>query len=101
MISGAQIRAARALLGMSGTELAERSKIGWSTLQRFESAEGVPSSRSGTLERIKETLEAAGVVFLGDPTLSPGVQLKGIGLEMAARKPFAAVKRNTLKNRGN
>lgn len=76
MISGAQIRAARALLGMSGTDLAKISKVGWATLQRFESAEGVPQSRSGTLERIKETLEAAGIVFIGDPTDTPGVQLR-------------------------
>lgn len=76
MISGAQIRAARALLNMSGTDLAKISNVGWSTLQRFETAEGVPQSRSGTLERIKEALEGAGIVFLGDPALSPGVQLK-------------------------
>lgn len=61
---------------MSGTELAEISNVGWSTLQRFEAAEGVPQSRSGTLERIKETLEAAGIEFIGDPIASPGVQLR-------------------------
>ena len=76
MISGAQIRAARALLGMSASELARRAGIGWATVQRFESAEGIPESRSGTLQRIKETLEAAGVMFLGDPVKSPGVQLR-------------------------
>lgn len=76
MISGAQIRAARGLLGISGTELANLAGVDWSTVQRFESVAGLSTSRSGTLERIKETLEAAGIVFLGDPILSPGVQLK-------------------------
>ena len=76
MISGAQIRAARALLGMSASELAKRAGIGWATVQRFESVEGIPESRSGTLQRIKETLEEAGVIFLGDPVKSPGVQLR-------------------------
>ena len=76
MISGAQIRAARALLGMSASELAKRAGVGWATVQRFESAEGVPDSRSGTLQSIKETLENAGVIFLGDPATSPGVQLQ-------------------------
>jgi len=75
MISGAQIRAARALLGISATELAERADVDWSTVQRFEGTEGVPKSRSGTLQRIKETLEDAGVTFLGDPVTSPGVRL--------------------------
>ena len=76
MISGAQIRAARALLGMSGIELSELAGVGWSTLQRFESAEDVPQSRSGTLQRIKDTLEASGITFLGDPVTAPGVQLQ-------------------------
>jgi predicted transcriptional regulator len=76
MISGAQIRAARALLGISATELAERADVDWSTIQRFESTEGVPKSRSGTLQRIKETLEEAGVTFLGDPVTSPGLRLR-------------------------
>ena len=76
MISGAQIRAARALLGMSATELSKRAKVGWATIQRYESAEGVPNSRSGTLQRIKDTLEAAGIAFTGNPETSPGVRLR-------------------------
>jgi len=34
-----------------------------------------PKSRSGTLGRVKEALEAASIVFIGDPIASPGVQL--------------------------
>lgn len=75
MISGAQIRAARGLLGISGTELAKLAGVDWSTVQRFESEDGVATSRSGTLDRIKGALEAAGIVFLGDPIASPAVQL--------------------------
>ena len=76
MISGAQIRAARGLLGISATKLAERAGVDWSTIQRFESADGVLSSRSGTLQKIRDALEDAGVIFLGDPVTSPGVQLQ-------------------------
>jgi transcriptional regulator with XRE-family HTH domain len=76
MLSAAQIRGARALLGISATELAEASGVDLRTIQRFESAVGVPKSRSGTLNRIKETLEGAGITFLGDPLTSPGIQLK-------------------------
>jgi predicted transcriptional regulator len=75
MISAAQIRAARGLLGISAAELAQRSGVDWATVQRFENAAGVPKSRSGTITRVKDALEAAGVVFLGDPIASPGVQL--------------------------
>ena len=76
MISAAQIRAARALLGISASELASRANVGLATIQRFETQEGVPISRSATLPRIQKALEDAGVVFLGDPINSPGVQLQ-------------------------
>lgn len=85
MISAAQIRAGRALLGISAAELAEMSAVDLRTIQRFESAEGIPKSRSGTLQRIKETLEENGIVFIGDPNTFPGVQLR--------REP-------TVKNKG-
>lgn len=77
MISAAQIRAARALLGISAAELADRSGVDLRTIQRFETAGGVPKSRSGTLNRIQEALEGAGIVFFGDPSTSPGVQFRG------------------------
>lgn len=50
--------------------------MGLATVQRFELAAGIPPSRSGTLERVKAALEAAGVLFIGDPLKSPGVQLR-------------------------
>ncbi len=75
MVSAAQIRAARGLLGLTAAELAEMSGVDWATVQRFESAEGIPKNRSGTLARVVESLEAAGVMFIGDPLKSPGVQL--------------------------
>lgn len=89
MISGAQIRAARALLEMSASELAKQAGVGWATVQRFESVEGVPDSRSGTLQRIEETLENAGVIFLGDPMTSPGVQLQRQSLRKKRRSRAA------------
>lgn len=76
MISAAQIRAGRALLGLSSKELAELSGVSWATIKRFEEAEGIPPSRSGTLDRLETTLEAAGIEFLGDPDISPGVRLR-------------------------
>ena len=76
MISGAQIRSARALLGISVEELSQLSSVSWATIQRFESAGGVPTSRSGTLERVVVALESAGIRFIGDPLTSPGVQLR-------------------------
>lgn len=75
-VSGAQIRAARAMLGLSAKDLSRLANVGWATVQRFEGSEGVPRSISGTLERVVAALEAQGIEFLGDPLISPGVQLK-------------------------
>lgn len=76
MISGAQIAAGRALLGLTSRQFAERSGVGWATIKRFESCGGIPPSRSGTLERVKAALEQAGIEFIGDPLKSPGVRLR-------------------------
>ena len=46
------------------------------TIQRFETAAGIPPSRAGTLGRVQAALEAAGVEFIGDPETSPGVRLR-------------------------
>lgn len=46
------------------------------TIQRFETTDGIPPSRSGTLERVKAALEQAGIEFMGDPITSPGVRLR-------------------------
>jgi ribosome-binding protein aMBF1 (putative translation factor) len=75
VVSGAQIRAGRGLLNWSSQELAARSGVGWSTIKRIEELEGIPNSRTGTLERVKTALEQAGIEFLGDPVASPGVRL--------------------------
>jgi len=75
-VSARQIRAARGLLGISAAELADRAGVNWKTVQRFENAEEIPKSRSGTLERVVVALEAAGIRFIGDPQTSPGVQLR-------------------------
>lgn len=76
MPSGAQIRAARGLLGITAAELAKHSKVTLRTIQRFERVDSVPVSRAGTLARIRTVLEAKGIEFIGDATTSPGVRLR-------------------------
>ncbi|OYU73871.1 MAG: transcriptional regulator [Alphaproteobacteria bacterium PA3] len=74
-VSGAQIRAARALLGISSQALSELSDVGWATIRRFEEGSGIPPNRGGTLARVASALERAGIEFFGDPIQSPGVRL--------------------------
>jgi transcriptional regulator with XRE-family HTH domain len=76
VISGAQLRAARALLGLSAAQLAEAAGVGHRTIQRFEAEDEVPDGRTATLKQLVKTLEAHGITFLGDPVCSPGVQLQ-------------------------
>jgi transcriptional regulator with XRE-family HTH domain len=76
MPSGSQIRAARGLLGWSASELAEHAEVTLRTIQRFETVDGVPPNRSGTLDKVRVALEARGIEFLGDPDKSPGVRLR-------------------------
>ena len=75
MLSSSQIRAARALLGWSGTDLAEKSGVGITTLRRYELQIGIPSANTSVLLTLKETLENAGIEFTGDPLVNPGVTL--------------------------
>lgn len=76
MITGLQIRAARAALGWSATELAKRSSIAMKTVARLEQSNGIPPSHSSTLHEIKKTLEAAGVEFIGAPDDAPGIRVR-------------------------
>jgi len=66
---------ARAGLGISVRELAEASGVAESTILRFESGKG--GMQTGTLTRIREALEADGVMFVdADDAIGPGVRLK-------------------------
>ena len=76
MIVASQMRAARALLRWSAEKLAEQSGLSWKTIQRLESAEGIPSSNVRTLEAIRSAFEAAGVIFIDEDELGPGVRLR-------------------------
>ena len=76
MITGIQIRAARAALNWSASKLSEISGVSQPTIQRFEQSDGVPPSRSSTLIEIQKTLESAGIEFIGTPEEGPGIRLR-------------------------
>jgi transcriptional regulator with XRE-family HTH domain len=76
LITSAQIRAARALLDWSRSDLAEKSGVGFSSMLRLESASGVPGAQFKTLEAIQKAFEKAGVEFIGTPEEGAGVRWK-------------------------
>jgi transcriptional regulator with XRE-family HTH domain len=76
LITSAQIRAARGMLEWTRTDLAEKSGVGFSSMQRLESANGVPGAQFKTLEAIKDAFEKAGIEFIGSPDEGAGVRWK-------------------------
>jgi transcriptional regulator with XRE-family HTH domain len=76
MLTGAQIRSARAALGWSAQELADRAGVSMKTVMRLESAKGVPPSRSDTLNDIQLALQSGGIEFIGTPTDGPGIRIR-------------------------
>jgi ribosome-binding protein aMBF1 (putative translation factor) len=75
MITGVQIRSARAALGWSVQELANRAAVATKTIMRMESVVGVPQSRTKTLLEIKAALEAGGIEFVGTSSDRPGIRM--------------------------
>jgi hypothetical protein len=83
-ITGAQIRAARAVLRWSAETLSKRAKVGIQTVKRLEAVDSISPSRSSTLQQVQATLEAAGIEFTGMPADRPGIR---IGTPVRAANP--------------
>ena len=77
MITGAQVRAAKALIKWSGADLAANANVSLSSIRRIEAGDGVPDSTSvKVLSAIQKALESAGIEFIGSPDDRPGVILR-------------------------
>ena len=80
MITAAQMRAARALLGIDQRQLAELSGVSVPTIQRMEGSEGNVRGVIDSLTKIVEALDRAGIELIGDNAVSGsggrGVRLK-------------------------
>ena len=70
MITAAQLRAARALVGMDQRALAAASDLSLPTIQRMEASEGVIRGNVDSLMKLIAALEAAGVELIGEGAVS-------------------------------
>ncbi|SDH69677.1 helix-turn-helix domain-containing protein [Roseospirillum parvum] len=81
MITGPQMRAARALLGIDQKTLAARAGLSLPTIQRMEASPGTVRGVIDSLTKVVEALEAGGVELIGEGAESRasgrGVRLRG------------------------
>jgi transcriptional regulator with XRE-family HTH domain len=80
VISAAQLRAARALLGIDQRKLADLSGLSVPTIQRMEASDGVIRGNVDSLTKLVSALDAAGIELIGEGAASAtggrGVRLK-------------------------
>jgi transcriptional regulator with XRE-family HTH domain len=81
MLTAAQLRAARALLGIDQRELAHRCGLSLPTIQRMEASAGVVRGNVDSLMKLVDALDANGIELIGEGATSNaggrGVRLKG------------------------
>jgi transcriptional regulator with XRE-family HTH domain len=82
LISGRQLKAARALIGWEQTDLAKKSGVAISTVRRMESFDGEIGARTATLSLVQRALEKAGVDFLNHER--PGVRMRAKGVKFSS-----------------
>ena len=74
-LTSEQIKMARAALDWSIDVLAEKTEVSSRTIKRIEAQVGIPVATEANLRLIRETLQAAGIEFIGDAGEGPGVRL--------------------------
>lgn len=80
MITGPQMRAARALLGIDQKTLAQLAGLSVPTIQRMEASSGNVRGVVDSLTKVVAALERAGIELIGEGSISTasgrGVRLK-------------------------
>jgi transcriptional regulator with XRE-family HTH domain len=83
VITSAQLRAARALLGIDQRRLADLSGLSVPTIQRMEASDGTIRGNVDSLVKLIGALDGAGLELIGEGAASPsggrGVRLKENG----------------------
>ena len=84
MITAAQMRAARALLGMDQKTLSEKAGVSLATIRRMEASDGNVRGVTESLNRVVEALNEAGIELIGEGARSEG---GGRGVRLRAPAP--------------
>lgn len=70
MITAAQMRAGRALLGIDQRQLAELAGVSLPTIQRMEASEGTVRGVVDTLTKVVEAFDRAGIELIRENAVS-------------------------------
>jgi predicted transcriptional regulator len=76
LVTTRQIKAARALLAWSQSDLADRSGVSEPTVARLEAVDGELGGRGATMQKIRAAIETAGIEFIQENGGGPGVRLR-------------------------
>jgi transcriptional regulator with XRE-family HTH domain len=87
LITAAQMRAARALVGLDQAALAKLSGVSLPTIQRMEASEGNVRGVVESLTRVVEALDRAGIELIRENAASNG---RGRGVRLKAAKAVDA-----------
>jgi predicted transcriptional regulator len=76
LVTGAQLRAARAMLRMEQETLAQAAGVSANTIRRMEGFDGPIGARTDTMRRLQRVLEEAGIEFQDEGR--PGVRMRAM-----------------------
>ncbi|NOV20891.1 XRE family transcriptional regulator [Ensifer adhaerens] len=94
MITAAQLRAARALLGIDQRHLADLAGVSVPTIQRMEASVHVVRGNVDTLMRLLAALDAAGIEVINEGAVSEG---SGRGVRLKANANVKPLPRRPSK----
>jgi transcriptional regulator with XRE-family HTH domain len=97
MMTAAQLRAARALLGIDQRTLAELSGVSVPTIQRMEASDGVVRGTVDSLTKLISALQTAGVELIGERQISDS---GGRGVRLSETAPRRKMNPRTLLQAG-
>ena len=104
MLTPAQLRAARALLGIDQRDLADLAGVSLPTIQRMEASEGYVRGVIDTLTKVVAALEFAGVELINENSVSTGggrgVRLRDSTLPLM-RSPSAIASNTRAKRKSS
>ncbi len=92
MITAAQLRAARALLGLDQRKLADLADLSLPTIQRMEASDGVIRGTVNSLTKLIGALDCAGIELIGEGAAS---QDGGRGVRLKRRAEITASSKST------